>query len=125
MLPNPVYPFGRFISKIAAVEVAAQEEKEMCGLTVLRPDLPNFRGFLLAPLVDVCKIARRFRFNQNWETVRLHLLGLNDYVYRNVDVERFSDDYIHAEVECSGGHLIDGSRWRMRPLLVSLGYQVF
>src|SRR6185312_9328625 len=65
VFPYPVYPFSRFVPKIAAVEISTEEEIQLGAFTVGFSELVDFDCFLFPPFVDIREIACRLCLDEH------------------------------------------------------------
>jgi hypothetical protein len=82
VFPYPVYPFRGLVTKIATVEVSAEEEEELHVPVVGLLQLGDLDGFFLPPLVRVREIARRLPLDQDGQAVGLRCPPLDRRIFR-------------------------------------------
>ena len=68
MLPYPIDSLGRFVAKVVAAEIAAEEKDERDGRAVRCLQLVNLGGLFLATLVGIREVACGFGLDQDWES---------------------------------------------------------
>ncbi len=102
-----------------AAEVAAKEQNVRNGGSIGRLKLANLRCLLLSSLIRVCEIARRLRFDQDWQPILSRLLGLDRRVNWNVHLKRLADWHVHVEHVRSRFHFRQRLARRMRLFAVA------
>lgn len=118
MLPNPVYPLGRFIPKICRIKVSAQEKYENNAFSVCRSEVIYFDRFFLPALVHVGEIAGRLGFNEDRQMRQSRLSRLDYGIDGNLDRLGLGLRRLHKNIkpktEGACLHPIERSRGGMR-----------
>src|SRR5258708_30201490 len=121
VFPHPIDPLRRFVSEIAGIEISAQEQHETYFRAIGDTQLAHLRRLLLAPLIHVREVARRFRFYQKRHVASLRALWHDDnvdgYIGRCRKTFAFHG-YVQAETERAWWHSIEFGLGRKRLITV-------